>query len=72
MAYTVSFVVPKRELGRADLRFDVHDGGGKLGTLAVSKGAVVWFPKDNSYGYKLKWEELDNLFSSQGTRSEKR
>jgi hypothetical protein len=72
MSHKVSFAVPKRELGRADLRFDVSQEDGKLGTLAVSKGAVVWFPKDHSYGYKINWTDVDRIFSSQGTRSEKR
>lgn len=72
MSHAVSFAVPTRELGRADVKFDVKTEGEKLGTLAVSKGSVVWFPKDHSYGYKVGWADVDRIFVEQGEKSEKR
>ena len=72
MSHAVSFAVPKRELGRADVRFDVKMKGEKLGTLAVSKGSVVWFPKDHSYGYKVRWADVDRIFAEHGAKAEKR
>ena len=51
----------KRELGRADVRFEVKTGGEKLGTLAVSKGSVVRFPRDPSYRFKVKWADVDRI-----------
>ncbi len=72
MSHSVSFAVPKRELGRADVKFDVNNDVEKIGTLAVSKGSVVWFPKDHSYGYKMGWADVDRLFTKQGTKAEKR
>ena len=71
MSHDVTFVVPKHELGRADVRFDVKTNGEKLGKLAVSKGSIVWFPKDHSYGYKVKWTDVDRIFLEQGARTEK-
>jgi sporulation protein YlmC with PRC-barrel domain len=72
MSHTVSFAVPKRELGRADVKFDINTENEKIGTLAVSKGSVVWFPKDHSYGYKVGWADVDRIFTEQGSKSEKR
>ena len=53
MAHSVDFSIPARDLGRSDVEFNVNRGDGKLGTLKVSKGSVVWFPFGTSYGYKL-------------------
>lgn len=72
MSHDVSFAIPSRDLGRADVRFEVRADDGKIGTLTVSKGSVVWFPKDHLYGYKLSWAEVGRLFLDSGVKSEKR
>ena len=72
MAHEVDFSIPTRDLGRSDVEFNVKKDGGKIGTLKVSKGSVVWFPADTSYGYKMTWSELDRVMQSEGKRSEKR
>ena len=68
MAHDVSFAIPIRDLGKADVEFHVKKDSAKLGTLAVSKGAVVWFPKDHSYGYKIGWADFDRLMRKHGMR----
>ncbi|MBV6522495.1 MAG: hypothetical protein MNPFHGCM_02643 [Gemmatimonadaceae bacterium] len=68
MAHDVSFEIPTRDLGKADVTFHVKKNLAKLGTLAVSKGAVVWFPKDHSYGYKMDWTAFDALMRQHGTK----
>lgn len=50
MAHEVSFDIPERLLGRADIAFTVKQNGSVLGTLTVSNGSVVWFPKGTTYG----------------------
>lgn len=64
--------MPKRELGGADVTFDVKNGNAKIGTVAGSKGSVIWFPKDCSYGYKANWSDLNRLLIENGTKSKKR
>jgi hypothetical protein len=49
----VSFSIPERELSRADVEFIVKQDDAVLGTLAVSNGSLVWFPKGTSY--RCKW-----------------
>jgi hypothetical protein len=68
----VSFNIPQRDLGRADVEFLIKEDGAVLGTLAVSNGSLVWFPKGASYGCKMGWAKLDNLMRNEATRFEKR
>lgn len=68
MAHDVKFSIPARDLGRADVIFDVNNGGTKLGTLKISKGSLVWVQKDHSYGHKLNWAAFGDLMQQHGTR----
>jgi hypothetical protein len=61
MKHVVQFTVPKRDLGKSDVVFSVNIDGEKLGTLEVSKGSVVWYRKNNSYGHKVGWSEFDRI-----------
>jgi hypothetical protein len=72
VAYNVSFEIPPRRLGTADVEFRVKRGGRTLGKLAVSKGSLVWFPKGKSYGYKLRWNEFGLLIAEHGRRRAER
>lgn len=72
MAHEVSFDIPTRDLGKADVEFHVKKDGAKLGTLKVSKGAVVWFPKDTTYGYKIRWEDFGKMMVDNGSRGDER
>lgn len=72
MAHKVSFAIPKRDLGTADVVFDVQRDGAKLGKLEVSRGSVVWFPRDTTKGFKLSWEAFDSLMKERGRRAERR
>lgn len=66
MAHDVKFTVPERELGNSDIQFDVRIDGGKLGTLKVSKGALVWIPANKQSGYQLTWQKLNELAQQEG------
>ena len=72
MSHEVAFEIPSRSLGRADVKFIVKREGSVLGTLAVSKGSVVWFPHKTSYGCKMGWTKFDDLMKSKAKRFEKR
>ena len=72
MAYEVKFEVPKRELGKSDVVFEVKQDGITLGTLKISKGSLVWFPKDTTNGYRITWERFDRLMKDSTTQIEKR
>ena len=70
--HDVQFEVPARSLGRADVRFAVKEDGVLLGTLEVSNGSIVWFPKGTTYGCKAVWSAFDKLMKNHATRVEKR
>lgn len=70
--HEVHFEIPSRELGKSDIRFKVWQDDAMLGTLAISKGAVVWFPSGTTYGYKIGWTKFDELMKANGSRSESR
>lgn len=67
MAHDVRFQVPWRGLGKEDVVFRVHRDDELLGTLKVSKGAIVWWPGKAKLGYKMRWERFDQVMR-QGTR----
>jgi len=70
--HTVTVDVPKRQITRADVKFQVKADGKMLGTLTVSKGAVVWFPFKTKYGYKMGWKKFNQIMTSEATRFEAR
>ena len=61
MSHDVSMAIPERTLGKSDARFTVYDDGELLGTLEVSKGAIVWFPPGTTYGHKVRWRDFDTM-----------
>lgn len=65
--HDVSFTIPERDLGKADLEFKVKRDGEMIGRLKVSNGTLVWVPRNAQYGYSLHWAEFDGLMKSQGT-----
>ena len=70
--HDVTFELPKRKLGRSDLKFQIKRDGEKFGTMTISNGSVVWFPKGTSNGYKMGWKMFDELMREKATQSEKR
>lgn len=70
--HDVSFSIPRRSLGKADVAFHVKRDGLAHGTLEVSNGSVVWFPKGTTYGFKVGWKAFDQLMRENATRFERR
>jgi hypothetical protein len=70
--HDVSFDIPERRLGRADIEFTVKTDGSVLGTLTVSNGSLVWFPKGTTYGCKMGWSKFDKIMQKHATRQERR
>lgn len=64
--HDVSFTVPERPLGKADVEFKIKRDGEVLGRLKISNGTVVWVPKNGQYGYRLGWKDFDELMRNQG------
>ena len=72
MAHDVSFTVPERALGKADLEFFIKKDGKMLGTLKVSNGSLVWFPTGTTNGLKMSWSRFDKMMKTNATQIEAR
>lgn len=68
MAHKVTFNLPRRELGREDVRFVVEKDGTRFGTLLVSKGAVEWRPSNGKYRRRMRWDKFDQWMREIGNR----
>jgi hypothetical protein len=69
--HDVKFSIPERELGKSDIEFKVKKDGKILGIMNVSKGSIVWFSKDTTYGHKTSWADFDEYMKTT-TRYERR
>lgn len=69
--HDVSFTIPERSLGKADIEFKVRRNGKAFGRLRVSERSLVWVPVDKSYGYKLGWTTFDDLAKKNGDEGHK-
>lgn len=67
MKHDVTFTIPERDLGKADVKFEVKRGP-KIGTLKVSKGGVEWVTRDYTIGKFLSWKDFDDLMKNQGEK----
>lgn len=69
--HDVSFTIPERMLGKADIEFKVRRNGKAFGRLRVSEGSLVWVPVDKTYGYRLSWVTFDDLAKNNGEEGHK-
>lgn len=65
MAHKVTFSLPERELGRADIVVVVKRGNAVFGKLLMSKGGIVWRRKWKAKrGKKLSWRALARIMDT--------
>lgn len=57
--HNVYFNLPKRELGKTDLVFEVFSDDEKFGTITISKGALEWYPSNAKKPLRMDWESFD-------------
>jgi len=72
MANDVEFLVPRRKLGRSDIEFRVKRDGQVWGTLKVSNGSLVWFPKNTKIGHRMGWKRFDKVMKNNSRGEERR
>ncbi len=72
MANDVEFSIPRRKLGRSDIEFLVKRNGAVLGTLKVSNGSLVWFPRKTTVGYRMTWHKFDSVMKDFSQGEERR
>jgi len=72
MEHLVTFKVPASELGKTDIEFVVKQNREKFGTLRVSKGALVWYPRNGVKGRKVTWTAFDDFMRKKPKRERRR
>jgi len=68
--HEVTVDMPPRPLQRQDVTFQVKQDGAVLGTLKISNGSLVWFPKGTTYGRKIGWKRFDELMDEHAPKEE--
>ena len=68
MKHEVDVLVPERKLGRSDIEFKLRLDGKAAGILKVSRGALVWVPRDCTLGHKLTCAEFASMMQVNGAR----
>jgi hypothetical protein len=64
--HDVSFTLPERELGKADIEFKIRRDGNAYGRLRISNGSLVWIPANKTYGWKMSWTTVDEAARQHG------
>jgi hypothetical protein len=59
--HKVNFNVPDRPVGNVDIVFTVRQDDDKFGELRISKGGLVWYPRNSKTGYPVTWKDLDKF-----------
>jgi hypothetical protein len=61
----LKFSIPERSLGLSDVEFKVWKDDEMLETLKISKGSLVWFPRNTLIGYRVNWTKFDAFMQQQ-------
>ena len=70
--HDVTFALPARKLGRSDVKFQIRRDGETFGTLKISNGTLVWFPRGAARGHRMGWKRFDQLMQAKARQSERR
>ncbi len=72
MAHDVNFSVPLRPLGSSDVVFVINRDSGRFGMLRISKGSLVWYPKNGKKGRKVSWDKFDEFMLEQPSKESRK
>ena len=65
------FRIPWRKLGDNPAQFIVPLDAKRRGQLEISRGSIRWFPRENSDGIAMEWEQFADMMESQPTAAAK-
>ncbi len=67
MAHEVTLDIATKFVLHKDVKIEVKNGDGKLGTVLVSKGNIEWLPAGNHVNKKrLAWAKFAELMEAEG------
>lgn len=62
--HEVVMSISHNHLSASDVAFKVRHGGETLGTLRVSKGSVVWVPRNKEIGKQISWKQFAEVMEA--------
>ena len=69
MAHKITMHQPSEHLLSSDVVFIVRKDRTKIGELHISKGNIVWWPKNSKMRkYRVKWSDIPKLFEDESFR----
>ena len=72
MKHEVRVAAGGLRLDRSTIEIMVEREGKRYGTLKVGTGSLVWVPYDRTYGYRIAWDQMNDLAQQIGLREEPR
>lgn len=67
MAHSVLLDINTKFVLNKDVKVEVHNDDGKIGTLLISKGNIEWLPSPKSVNkHRLSWVKFAELMVAQG------
>lgn len=72
MSHEVTIDLPRRILDKTDVHFRVKRNGTSLGKLEVSRGALVWYPRNRTVGHKISWSNFDAMMKEYPRRERRK
>lgn len=67
MAHEITLDIATKFILHKDVKIEVKNDEGKLGTLLVSKGNIEWLPKGNHVNKnRLTWTKFAELMEAEG------
>lgn len=67
MAHEVLLDINTKFVLHKDVKVEVSNNDGKLGTLLISKGNIEWMPSPKSVNkHRLSWDKFAQLMVAQG------
>lgn len=68
MANKIVMKTPANTVLSADVVFEIHSDGEKLGELHVSKGSIDWYHRNARIASSLRWKRFDQLMELERSR----
>lgn len=67
MAHEVTLDIATKLVSHKDVKVEVKNNEGKLGTLLISKGNIEWLPAGNHVNKKrMTWKNFANFMEEHG------
>ncbi len=70
MKHDMTMECPKLLIGKTDVVFRIYKNEDKFGKLKISKGSIVWMPKNAKIGKKMRWSVFDRFMRDNAKEAE--